>query len=190
MEESSGQVVKRVLPICSLLLISGWFLSTFLPRGDSWGLFGILLGITLCCFWRKAPIKFSIIDAGVIIIWLYDLASLLWSINSSPTIISLYLGTTAAACYFLVRHISQTEKYFRWLLGFFCSIIGIVVAIGLGTFWLFISFVIYIGLSDLLRTIGPVCYGFSVGSSQLPIRFLIQSEYNGGFLFSGAAFYF
>ena len=139
MEESSGQVVKRVLPICSLLLISGWFLSTFLPRGDSWGLFGILLGITLCCFWRKAPIKFSIIDAGVIIIWLYDLASLLWSINSSPTIISLYLGTTAAACYFLVRHISQTEKYFRWLLGFFCSIIGIVVAIGLGTFWFYVK---------------------------------------------------
>lgn len=139
MEESFRSVVKRVLSICSLVLISGWFLSTFLPQGDTWGLFGILSAVILCCLWRKAPIEFSIIDAGVIVVWSYDLLSLTWSINPSPTIISLYTQTTAVVCYFLVRQLSQADKGVRWLLGIFCAIIGIVVAVGLGTFWFYVG---------------------------------------------------
>lgn len=100
MEASFRSVIERVLSICSLLLISGWFLSTFLPQGDTWGLFGILSAAILCCLWWKAPIECSIIDAGIIVVWAYDLLSLAWSINSSPTIIFLYMETTAVVCYF------------------------------------------------------------------------------------------
>lgn len=139
MEESSRSVIKRVLSVCSLLLISGWFLSTFLPQGDAWGLFGILSAAILCCLWRKAPIGFSIIDAGVIVVWSYDLLSLAWSINSSPTIIFLYTETTAVVCYFLVRYLSRTENGIRRLLSIFCTIIGVVVFVGLGTFWFYVD---------------------------------------------------
>ena len=139
MEASFRSVIERVLSICSLLLISGWFLSTFLPQGDTWGLFGILSAAILCCLWWKAPIECSIIDAGIIVVWAYDLLSLAWSINSSPTIIFLYMETTAVVCYFLVRHLSRTENGIRRLLGILCTIIGIVVFVGLGTFWFYVD---------------------------------------------------
>ena len=139
MEASFRSVIERVLSICSLLLISGWFLSTFLPQGDTWGLFGILSAAILCCLWWKAPIECSIIDAGIIVVWAYDLLSLAWSINSSPTIIFLYMETTAVVCYFLVRNLSRTENGIRRLLGILCTIIGIVVFVGLGTFWFYVD---------------------------------------------------
>lgn len=201
MEASFRSVIERVLSICSLLLISGWFLSTFLPQGDTWGLFGILSAAILCCLWWKAPIECSIIDAGIIVVWAYDLLSLAWSINSSPTIIFLYMETTAVVCYFLVRHLSRTENGIRRLLGILCTIIGIVVFVGLGTFWFYVDALKEIDIENIYffrhlyrpfglpRTIGPACYGFSEGSSPLPIRFSMQSEYNDGFSFSGFAFY-
>lgn len=148
MEENAQSAVKRLTLVCSLALTGGWFLSTFLPQGDSWGLFGILSAAVLCCIWRKKQIGFTIIDAGVIGIWLYDLVSLTWSINSSPTIVSLYTETTAVACYFLVRYLSQFGKGIRWLLGIFCVIIGIIVVIGLGTFWFYIEALKEIGIEN------------------------------------------
>lgn len=132
MEESSRSVIKRVLSVCSLLLISGWFLSTFLPQGDAWGLFGILSAAILCCLWRKAPIGFSIIDAGVIVVWSYDLLSLAWSINSVADDYFPVYGDDGRSLLFLVRYLSRTENGIRRLLSIFCTIIGVVVFVGLG----------------------------------------------------------